>query len=110
MTFDAVLFSAAIQSRILHDELSLREVAKEIGISASTLSRLANGESPDIESFSTVVRWLNADANRFLNAVPGNMLEDAWTGLYLSLQELAVPAELIEALVTIIRLIRNKGV
>ena len=107
MTFNSLLFSKAIQGRILQYGLSLRESAQQTGVSASTLSRLANGESPDIDSFAALVRWLDIDANVFLDTAPDGKMDDAWTRLYLSLQELAVPAELIEAMVKILRLIRK---
>lgn len=40
---------------------AIREVAKEIGISHSTLSRLENGKLPDIETFKKVCEWLKID-------------------------------------------------
>jgi len=44
----------------------IREVAKEIGISPSTLSRIERGHLPDIETFGKVCKWLNLDPSRIL--------------------------------------------
>src|SRR5437879_2196420 len=39
----------------------LREVAKEIGISPATLSRVERGHVPDLDTFSRICRWLKLD-------------------------------------------------
>ena len=39
----------------------IREVAKEIGISPATLSRIEHGKVPDLETFRKVCRWLKID-------------------------------------------------
>jgi transcriptional regulator with XRE-family HTH domain len=44
----------------------IREVAREIGISPATLSRVENGKLPDLETFSKVCRWLNIDPGEVL--------------------------------------------
>lgn len=40
------------------NELTLREVAKEIGIGAATLMRLEQGRVPDGETLARVLAWL----------------------------------------------------
>lgn len=40
------------------EERDLREVAEEIGITPSTLSRLESGQTPNGETLSAVVCWL----------------------------------------------------
>ena len=42
----------------MHREISLRNLAKEIGISASTLSRLETGENVDAQSLSKILIFL----------------------------------------------------
>jgi transcriptional regulator with XRE-family HTH domain len=42
-------------------ERGVREVAKEIGISAATLSRMERGHIPDLDTFGKVCRWLRID-------------------------------------------------
>lgn len=44
----------------------LREVAKEMGISPATLSRIETGRQPDLETFSKVCRWLGIDGGEIL--------------------------------------------
>jgi transcriptional regulator with XRE-family HTH domain len=39
----------------------IREVAKEIGISPATLSRVENGRLPNLEAFRKICDWLQVD-------------------------------------------------
>lgn len=41
----------------------IREVAKEIGISHATLSRVERGFLPDLENYEKICRWLGVEAN-----------------------------------------------
>ena len=47
-------------------ERGVREVAKEIGISAATLSRMERGHIPDLDTFGKVCRWLRIDPSEVL--------------------------------------------
>jgi transcriptional regulator with XRE-family HTH domain len=47
-------------------ELSWRQLAKDIGVSPSLLSRLGNELRPDADGFATLVRWLNLPAEQFM--------------------------------------------
>lgn len=47
-------------------DLSMRQLAKEIGVSPSLLSRLANGYRPDADGFVTLTRFLNVPAEQFV--------------------------------------------
>lgn len=106
--FDSKLFAATIQSRLLLQGISLRSAAKEIGVSASTLSRVTNGEVPDMENFAAIIHWLDVDVNQFFESLTNEFSDDdSWTALYYSLQVLGVSAELIEAIVTVIKLVRK---
>lgn len=49
-------------------ELSWRGLAKEIDVSPSLLSRMANGYRPDADGFATLVRWLGMPAEKFMTA------------------------------------------
>ena len=42
----------------ISQELTLREVAKEIGISHSTLARIEHGEACDSDTIAAVLVWL----------------------------------------------------
>jgi transcriptional regulator with XRE-family HTH domain len=45
--------------------MSWRQVAREAGISPSTLTRLGNGYRPDVDAFAKLVLWLGVPADRF---------------------------------------------
>lgn len=49
-------------------ERGLREVAAEIGIGLSTLSRIENGKLPDLETFQKICSWLEIDPGEVLGA------------------------------------------
>jgi transcriptional regulator with XRE-family HTH domain len=44
---------------------SWRQLAKEIGVSASTISRMANGLKPDVTAFAAMTTWLKMPAESF---------------------------------------------
>lgn len=46
--------------------LSWRDAATAIGVSASTLTRMAQGASPDVEGFGKMVQWLGVSADDFI--------------------------------------------
>ena len=50
--------------------VGVRAAAKEIGISAATLSRVERGFLPDIETFSKICRWLNIDPGDVIGGIP----------------------------------------
>lgn len=45
--------------------LSWRQLAKEIGVSASTISRMANNLRPDVTAFAAMTTWLKMPAESF---------------------------------------------
>jgi len=46
--------------------LSWRQLAAEVGVSPSTMTRLANGQRPDVDAFAALVGWLGQPADSFL--------------------------------------------
>lgn len=56
-------------------ERGVREVAKEIGISPATLSRVERGHLPDLETFGKVCQWLELDPNDVLGLTPQTPVE-----------------------------------
>jgi transcriptional regulator with XRE-family HTH domain len=48
----------------------VREVAREIGISHSTLSRVERGFLPDLDTFGKICKWLNVDPGEILGVKP----------------------------------------
>lgn len=50
--------------------LSWRQLAKELDVSASTLSRMVNGLKPDVSAFAAMTTWLKMPADSFFRASP----------------------------------------
>lgn len=48
----------------------VREVAKDIGVSPATLSRVENGKIPDLETFGKLCSWLGDDPSIYLGLQP----------------------------------------
>jgi transcriptional regulator with XRE-family HTH domain len=63
---------AALDAERMARGLSWRQLAKEIGVSPSLLSRLSNDQRPDADGFATLVRWLNIPAEEFMVDVEGD--------------------------------------
>ena len=57
---------ATLDSERQQRELSWRQVAAQAGVGASTLSRLAQGNRPDVDSFAALVHWLGMSADQFM--------------------------------------------
>jgi transcriptional regulator with XRE-family HTH domain len=63
--FDIKKLAALVQTK--RGERGLRETAKDIGgVSASTLSRIEQGNVPDLETFMRLTSWLGVSADDFL--------------------------------------------
>ena len=56
---------AALDSERKARGLSWRQVAKEADVSPSTLTRMQQGKSPDVNTFSALTQWLGIAAERF---------------------------------------------
>jgi transcriptional regulator with XRE-family HTH domain len=61
----SALYASLDEARIAKG-LSWRELARQLGLSPSTMTRLGNKRSPDVHAFMTMVRWLNMPAEDFL--------------------------------------------
>lgn len=48
----------------------IREAAREVGVSPSTLSRVENGHIPDLETYRKICIWLNEDPAVYLGLKP----------------------------------------
>ena len=67
MNFKAEAFRKdIILCRSLTNRLGMRDCASQIGISASTLSRLETGKIPDIHTFIKVCTWLKKDIKNYI--------------------------------------------
>lgn len=57
--------AAAMEVRVRSDAISWRTAAGQIGVSPSLLTRLRNGQRPDLEAFAAITRWLGQPADDF---------------------------------------------
>jgi transcriptional regulator with XRE-family HTH domain len=57
---------AALDARRREKNLSWRDLAKEAGVSPSTLTRMQQGKRPDVDTFGALVAWLKMPAEHFL--------------------------------------------
>ena len=64
--FDVAALHAALDSERLHRRLTWKEVARESGVSASTLTRLSQGRQPDVNSLAALTSWLGMSADIFM--------------------------------------------
>ncbi len=62
---DVKALHAALDAARGEKGLSWRHLAKDIGVSASTISRMANGLKPDVTAFAAMTTWLRMPAERF---------------------------------------------
>ena len=66
--FDAEAFYAALDSQRQSRRLNWRQVAREAGVSASTLTRMAQGKRPDVDSLAALLAWSGLSADQFVIA------------------------------------------
>ncbi len=73
-TLNTQLLASTIKSK--RGSRGLREVAKEIGdLSAPTLSRIEQGNLPDVETFIKLCKWLNVPTDTFISGKKGHAKE-----------------------------------
>lgn len=56
----------SLKVRAKRGNLGIRAVAKEIGISHTTLARVESGKHPDLKTFGLICKWLDIDPNGLL--------------------------------------------
>jgi len=64
--FDAEGFHAALDSQRKALGMTWKEVADESGVSASTLTRMAQGKRPDVDGLAALLTWSGLQAETFL--------------------------------------------
>lgn len=70
-TFDAEGFYEALDATRQSKSLNWRQVAEEAGISASTLTRMAQGKRPDVDGLAALVAWSGLEVDRFVKKPGG---------------------------------------
>jgi transcriptional regulator with XRE-family HTH domain len=65
-TIDVAGLHAALDAARTGLGWSWRQLARELGLSPSTMSRLGNGLKPDVDAFASMVSWLRVDPQQFI--------------------------------------------
>lgn len=73
---DVKALHAALDASREQKKLSWRQLATEIGVSASTISRMANGLKPDVAAFAAMTTWLRMPAEDFYVGTEGASTEE----------------------------------
>ena len=70
-TFDVDALYVALDRRRRGERKHWRAIAAEIGVSASTFSRMAHGANPDVPGLVKMLAWLGStDLAPYLRAAP----------------------------------------
>jgi transcriptional regulator with XRE-family HTH domain len=64
-TIDVGLLYSTLNRKREAQESSWRDLAKDLEISPSTFTRMAQGQRPDVDTFATLLRWLQMDVDKF---------------------------------------------
>lgn len=64
--FDGEAFYAALDAQRQARQITWKQVAKESGVSASTLTRLSQGRRPDVDSMAALLAWAGLNADTFI--------------------------------------------
>ncbi len=64
-TVDVGALYAALDQKRRQEGLTWRGLAKTLGISPSTFTRMAQGKRPDVDTFVTLCSWLGVPAEEF---------------------------------------------
>ena len=65
---DVEALRQALDEKRLREGLSWRQVAQAAGLAPSTLTRMSKGARPDVDGFASLIKWLDAPAERFIRA------------------------------------------
>lgn len=64
--FDSRALFAALEAQRVQRGLSWQELSREIGVSVSTMKRLANGGRLEVDGMLAMVTWLGRTVESFL--------------------------------------------
>ena len=66
VTFDVEAFHAALDSQRLAMGMTWKDIAAETEVSASTLTRMAQGKRPDVDGLAALLKWSGLQAEMFI--------------------------------------------
>lgn len=64
--FDTEAFYAALNATRLSRQKTWKDVAEETRVAASTLSRMGQGNKPDVNGLAALLKWSNLKAEMFI--------------------------------------------
>jgi transcriptional regulator with XRE-family HTH domain len=64
--FDAARFYAVLDDHRVSRNFTWKQVAEESGVPASTLTRMAQGKRPDVDSLAALLHWSGESADSFM--------------------------------------------
>lgn len=65
------LLTVLLGERMKEKNYSMRDVAKETGVSHTTISRILAGQTADIDTLIAICKWMNVSPSHFLDAQMG---------------------------------------
>jgi len=68
--FDVGAFFAVLDAQREAKKRTWKQVAAETGVSASTLTRMAQGRKPDVDGLAALLRWSGLKAEEFVITGP----------------------------------------
>jgi transcriptional regulator with XRE-family HTH domain len=66
--FDQTAFYSALDTERQARGLTWKDVARDTGVSASTLSRMSTGRRPDVDGLAALASWSGLDADDFIRS------------------------------------------
>jgi transcriptional regulator with XRE-family HTH domain len=66
--FDASSFYDALDAERMSRNLNWKQVAGESGVSASTLTRMAQGKRPDVDGLAALAAWSGLATDKFVRS------------------------------------------
>jgi transcriptional regulator with XRE-family HTH domain len=66
--WDAPAFYAALDAQRISKGITWKQVAAESGVAASTLTRMAQGRRPDVDSLAALVAWSGLKQEEFIRS------------------------------------------
>jgi len=102
--FNAPGFYTALDNVRAERDLTWRQVAHQSGISQSTLTRLAQGKRPDVDSLAKLANWSNLSVDSFISRTNDEVSVDSIAAISTYLRaDRSLDAEAATALEAVIR-------
>jgi transcriptional regulator with XRE-family HTH domain len=69
--FDTAAFYGALDAQRIGKRITWRQVAADSGVSASTLTRMAQGKRPDVDGLAALCAWSGLNADDYVREANG---------------------------------------